>query len=365
MRLFVVLVFLFFIFLSNLFSQQTPIPRISENDSSKSLPDTATIQTYKPVEAELLWANQSWQSARLIKIEDSLLFYQPAQLIGKPLQSDSIGNLVELRLIRHGHLGIVAAVIFGGGALGYLVGLAQGDDPPGWFSFSAEEKGVMLSKGIVFVTALIGGTIELLKEINVDVPLDHLSGNERDARLRSVLDRTYRSAHPLMIGLSGNYVKYGTQNHQMAYQLSVHIPLKPRAWIGINLGSIPWMDWVQEREYHDPYVDSYDKKKSSYQYVTLAFRVFLWARGRALPYFKWGMSYGREKYKTYFKSVYTGQYPSTYEDRYSDEKYRFAIPLGVGCLIPLTRHIRLDLQMEYMIRETHYLRGQVGLNYMF
>ena len=46
-----------------------------------------------------------------------------------------------------------------GGVAGFAIGFASGDDPPGWFSYTAEQKAVMAGAGLGVVGALVGAAI--------------------------------------------------------------------------------------------------------------------------------------------------------------------------------------------------------------
>ncbi len=302
--------------------------------------------------------------ARLTGIRDGYIFYQAMDSKDTGKQSGAVDSLEGLRLIRHGHLITASISVAGAGILGYLIGEAQGDDPPGWFSFSKEKKAKMAGGMAAILTAMIGGTIELLREINVDVPLGGLSTTERYKRMQGVWNRSYRSQHPLIVGIAGNYIFSETGNKQMAYQASAYLPLKPRSWIGVNIGHIPWMDWVIKDEFHDSLYASYQKEKSTLTYVNLSFRAFLWSRGKVLPYFTWGVSWGKENKKIHSKYV-DYYYNSSDEHITTEDRSFLGIPVGVGSLVPVSGHTCLDLQLEYVFRESTYWRWQVGMNYMF
>jgi len=104
-------------------------------------------------------------------------------------------NLNEVRtftLVKKGK-GAVEGLLVGladGFAGGFLIGFASGDDPPGWFSFSAEEKGLLT--GIVL--GGLGGLLGLAsgatsgskdKYILSDEPADKPSGTSVDNAIRS------------------------------------------------------------------------------------------------------------------------------------------------------------------------------------
>lgn len=51
-------------------------------------------------------------------------------------------------------------LLIGGGA-GAVVGFASGDDPPGWFSMTAQEKALLLGIGLGGLGAVVGGLVGL------------------------------------------------------------------------------------------------------------------------------------------------------------------------------------------------------------
>ena len=79
--------------------------------------------------------------------------------------------------------------LLAGAGVGAIAGLASGDDPPGWFSFTAEQKAIMgavVLGGIGGAVGLIAGAL-IKTERWVEVPLDNVGlsfAPQRDGRFR-------------------------------------------------------------------------------------------------------------------------------------------------------------------------------------
>lgn len=82
-------------------------------------------------------------------------------------------------------------------ALGFVIGISSGDDPPGWFSMTAEQKAVSMGTVLGFLGLNIAGTIGVLKGVDIDIPWDKKNLNDKRLILFRLLTREYHSPHPV------------------------------------------------------------------------------------------------------------------------------------------------------------------------
>lgn len=310
-------------------------------------------------EVELFWKNGEHQFVQLIRVEDDSLYFQ----MNGAVSGKALDELSQMSLVRHGSLGRVLGFGLGGGAVGYLIGFASGDDEPGLFSFTAEEKAMMLGGGISLGTFLVGGTIELIRETDVDVPLSGFNVNERRKRIQSVLEGTYHSAHPIILGVFANYLKYDNGLAVPAYQLSAYLPLKPRLWFGLQLGMAHWSDWYTRDSFHSEYEDDLYQEKYQLYYLSVQFRSLFQVTGRFVPYFQWGLAIGMENIKYKNQYIRYGEDPEINEYKESYSEQGAGITAGFGVTISLYKNINLDTQASYMLRKTSFARLQLGIQF--
>jgi hypothetical protein len=93
-----------------------------------------------------------------------------------PLRTYTYNQISRLGLRRRGHA--LKGMLIGAG-LGMILGFADGDDPPSWFSFSASDKAIIY--GIVF--APVGAVGSLFNVKNVDAKRKSVA-TEMQGRLR-------------------------------------------------------------------------------------------------------------------------------------------------------------------------------------
>lgn len=99
------------------------------------------------------------QTARVLSVRNDTLFLQvvPAETLAVALAGVT---RLEVSTARRRNTGQGAAI---GGLIGLtsgvLMGAASGDDPPGWFSFTAGEKALILGVGLAVPGLVIGALV--------------------------------------------------------------------------------------------------------------------------------------------------------------------------------------------------------------
>lgn len=113
------------------------------------------------------------QTARVLSVRNDTLFLQvvPAETLVVALSGVT---RLEVSTARRRHTGQGAAL---GAVIGFtsgaLMGAASGDEPPGWFSFTAGEKALMFGVGLAIPGLVIGALVgsQIVSDRWTSVPL--------------------------------------------------------------------------------------------------------------------------------------------------------------------------------------------------
>lgn len=150
--------------------------------------------------AELLLKKNDGQVVRaeLLAVKDNELILMDSSILSEVrLGLDAIQSI---RIVKKSK--ILSGIGFGGLAgagVGAGLGLASGNDEPGWFSFTAGEKALMFGAGLAIVGGIIGGISGAVTGIDESVNLEGKSPQEKDAILRK-LDKKARFSQGLAQG---------------------------------------------------------------------------------------------------------------------------------------------------------------------
>jgi hypothetical protein len=101
--------------------------------------------------------------------------------------TQSVKEIKKITVVKKGRFfkGLGLGLVIGGGS-GALLGLASGDDEPGWFSLTAEQKAAVGGLGLGIISALTGGIIEAIKGIDETVVLEGRTPKEMSRILKKL-----------------------------------------------------------------------------------------------------------------------------------------------------------------------------------
>ncbi|GEM_PF-5299391 len=300
-------------------------------------------------EVELIWKNGSRQKARLLKMQGDTLQLHIAADSTFTNRYKALQNLSQINLVRHASVKKLFTYALIGGAAGVLIGLASGDDPPGWFSMTAEEKALLLGGSLFSATVYFGGSMQIIHATDIDIALDKMNMEEKQKVIQSILDGKYRSAHSIALTASGGYLKYDDGPSAPFYQFSLLMQYKPRLWFGLNYSLSNWNRWHETKNFRSEYESHLSREKRRFSYFSFEIRALLSPYGIFHPYFEWGFLIGRKSSRIYIKDSYAGPPPSTYESEYPENGTGPGIPFGVGTLIPLNRFLKIDVGVKRIL----------------
>lgn len=111
--------------------------------------------------------------------------------------TQKINEITKITIVKKGSFfkGMGLGLVIGGGS-GALLGLASGDDKPGWFSMTAGQKAAVGGLGLGIISALTGGIIEAIKGIDETVVLEGRTPGEM-SRILKKLNSKSRSPQAL------------------------------------------------------------------------------------------------------------------------------------------------------------------------
>jgi hypothetical protein len=117
-------------------------------------------------------------------------------------------NFDELKSIRiikkSGFLKGVGLGLLTGGGSGMILGLAGGDDPPGWFSMTAGQKAALGALALGILGAGIGGVGGAIGGIDESIDVQQLSEREKVGILGKLQEKSrFRKENPLILADSG------------------------------------------------------------------------------------------------------------------------------------------------------------------
>ncbi len=314
-------------------------------------------------EIELVWKNGTRLKARLQSLQKDSLYVKIVNRTSTTLRAVSLKGLTDINLVCHGNFGKVVAIALLGGGVGVLIGLASGDDKPGWFSLTAQEKAILLGGTISLGTIFWGGSVEAIRAADVEIPLDTMSILKRQRLIRNILAKKYRTPHPFYVQAAANYLRYKDGRSAPGYLLSIHLQLKPSIWVGISHGAVSWNDWHQNYSYSDPYETYVNKGQHRLFYLNLTLKKLFLLKYPVVPYVEWGVLYGLRLYKTHTKDVTYGPYANTREYGTYEKGLQIGVPLSAGAVVPLTKPLALDLRVANIFSEEMGWQFQLGLQY--
>lgn len=127
--------------------------------------------------------------AELLAVKnDEIILMDSLNMSGITLKSDEIRKITIVK--KSGFFKGIGYGLVIGGASGALLGFASGDDDPGWFSFTADEKAAMGAMGFGILGAVTGGVIGLIKGMDDSVVLEGKTPEERKLILKKLNSRS-------------------------------------------------------------------------------------------------------------------------------------------------------------------------------
>ncbi len=152
-----------------------------------------------------------------------------------------VDSLSAVYLVRHGSLKRPAISAAVAGFAGALIGFMQGDDPPGWFSMTAEQKATLLGVGAATLAFETVGIYELTRATDVRVPLAYRSLPEKRAILTRVTSGTYRPPRPVESVVLVRLLKLSDEGMTPGVEIRLQSPVfKPTSGLGIVVCKTRW-----------------------------------------------------------------------------------------------------------------------------
>jgi len=164
-------IFVFFIFI--VFSTQTSAQNKTKVDNKTPLVSVKN-QNCTPQIGHISFINQ-----------DSLVL-QLARNSNSNQIKTQIDDISEIILVKKSSFAKMMGISIILGSVGAMIGFTDGDDPPGWFSWSAGEKATTLGILLGGTSAFIGGTYHALKGVDVEIPLDGKLFKERISIIKKI-----------------------------------------------------------------------------------------------------------------------------------------------------------------------------------
>jgi hypothetical protein len=248
------------------------------------------------------------------------------------------------------------------GAMGLLLGFASGDDPPGWFSFTAEEKAAGLGLFLGGIGISIGGSLGALKSVDIDIPWEGKTEAQKRTILSQVVARQYRSrpflkVSPWVGAISGPHGKVA-----VAFGGRLRYHFTPRSGFELNYGETPWsFSSSRYSQYHNSSWS--ETERSKINYISGGFFIFPIRNRSVKPLVTWG--WGWTKTQTNSRTRWEATSGEYGEWKYGFTDKHFSIHFSAGVEIPLTRYISLEGSLEEILRmgKEDYGNIQLSLNF--
>jgi hypothetical protein len=277
---------------------------------------------------------------------------------GQKIAKVSLEDISSLSLPRKSRLsaGIIWSLSMG--AIGAFLGLASGDDPPGWISFTAGQKAGLMGSALGCIGLSIGGTYGALKGVDVDILWEGKSEAEGAAVLSDLKMGKYRCGGRFSISPWGGIASPPEGKPTAAYGGRIRYYFTPRSGLELIWSRTDWSSI--EPPYHHP-CWSYSVRSRT-THLAGSFFIYPLRTRQVKPFVAWG--WGRTSTQTReMQSDYCGAGEcSRWEDSYTEKT--LSVHLSGGIEIPLTDRLGLESRLEdiWAIGEGHHTALQLGLN---
>ncbi len=309
-------------------------------------------------------------TGRLIGMEnDSVQCYLPE----KEVQKVDIGDLETLTLVHHPSWKKMIYLSFAAAGIAGIIGLASGDDPPGWFSMTAEEKALVASVSTFTLGLVSSAFYNSIKAVDVKVPLNEQSLELKRLLVKRVIKGTYRAPKTLAASCYGSVLHIPEEGFMPGFEGRLSYSPKPLASIDFVYGKT---SWKEEKSYtrvvqDDIYAFEKDLVKPKTQWYYWGFNVTLSSPRsvKYLPFLSWGfVLMNRSTVEHITTTRITHNYLLTGEDKEDRSEYQISskeiwamLNLSAGVQISLSRYIHLETSLNVLFGLPSYPMIKLGI----
>lgn len=267
-------------------------------------------------------------------------------------------------LVCHAPMKNTAVAALAAGSVGVVIGLASGSDEPGWFSFTAGEKAMILGLGLSLPVLIGPGFIKTIQAVDVDLPLRRKPPEERYRLFREVLNGTYRPSPGFLFSATATALKTPGYGPVGGFEVRMVLIAKPRASVDLVYGQTGWSGTRTVR--HVLWEDAYGHGETveltqiRWHYSGLNATVRR-SYGRVFtPVLSWGLWIARRNMHGYIadKSVYhpgPGQTEThIYSDRIRNSEGGLSLNFSLGAEVRLTDFLRAEAHLGLF--QSHHLQ---------
>ena len=313
-------------------------------------------------------------AGKLMEMRNDSLFCYYDPLNFKPVRLAEVAevtlvNRVNWKPVIYGILG--ATVILG------AVGLASGDDPPGWFSMTATEKaeaGAIAGFSIGTVASIF---YSMVKSVDVEVPISELSPELQRHYLQKIIERKYSTPKGIGASINGLALYTPEDGFRPGVEGRFSIFLKPRVSVDICYGEL--MQSSVHTIYRDladnQYETSFEKTNTFYDwhYWGVSSRVQLAGFHRWMPFMGFGVyKFSKTTTENSHVTSILHNYPlpgqetrEEYENKSKTTESWGNVRLSGGIKVQLFPHLYLKGTIEFSPFPPSYPGGKIGLQYSF
>ncbi len=306
------------------------------------------------VEARLIERDGHSRLVWLVGIDDDSLRFRDSNDSTGLVQAEPLSAISQITLVRHASAGevLLASVIAGG--VGAALGFMSGDDPPGWFSMTAEEKAVVGGAVFSVMALVVGGVVQMLRAVDVEIPLDSCDVSTRREVVRAILGGTYQLPHPIFVFGQAVYHKYSDGFDATGYSLGARIIYKPRAAIDLSYQRSGLSKWrlTEQTNWGSETTHSWERRR--FTHLTCKVRLSAPIPKSVQPYGGFGLLWQRTRREVEDRSQswnpLTGERSSS-EYRWAETTAVLGYVAELGLVFALTKNLGLDVWAGRMLTE--------------
>ncbi len=287
---------------------------------------------------------------------DSLTFVDSSGQIKKA----AFGELTAASLVCHAPMKNTAVAALAAGSVGVVIGLASGSDEPGWFSFTAGEKAMILGLGLSLPVLIGPGFFKTIQAVDVDLPLKRKPPEERYRLFREVLNGTYRPNPGFLFTATATALKAPGYGPVGGFEVRMVLITKPRASVDLVYGQTEWSGTRTVRRvlWEDTYGhgETEDLTQIRWHYSGLNATVRR-SYGRVFtPVLSWGLWIARKNMHGYIvdKNVYhpaPGQTEThIFSERIRNSEGGLSLNVSLGAEFRLTDFLRAEAHLGLFTR---------------
>jgi len=248
-----------------------------------------------------------------------------------------INDISEITLVKKSSLRKMLGISLMLGGVGAMIGFGSGDDPPGWFSWSAGEKATLLGILLGGTPAIIGGTYHALKGVDIEIPLNGKLFKERVRIIKQIRFNKYIYKPKLQISAASNIIKFADLGSVQGFIGKIRINFNPRSGIEILHGE---SSWGSIESYSFDETTRNEKLKKSYQ----AFNFFIKASNnkKINPLISWGICrFSGRSHRKISRENYLGEIE---KNEYEIDESSIGFNLFVGFDVPISNRLSFEMK---------------------